>query len=72
MLCGVDIKLGVKMKVTIGNKYRGVSMDKENTSKLIKQISENKIDQYIWGNMDRPDLRQTLEISIETLSLFAN
>jgi Zn-finger nucleic acid-binding protein len=60
------------MKVTSGPKYRGVSIDKGNMSKLIGMITENKIDQGIWTNMDRPDLREVLEIAIETQKLFVN
>ncbi len=56
----------IKMKVTFGRKHRGISIDKENVSKLLEIITENKIDQGVWGNM----YRQILEIGIETLSLF--
>jgi hypothetical protein len=60
----------LKMKVTIGGRYRGVSIDKENVSKLVKIISENPSKQSIWGDMTREDLRQVFEIAIETLTLF--
>ena len=60
----------IKMKVTLGNRTRGVSIDKENVSKLIQIISENPSKQSIWGDMTREDLRQVFEIAIETLTLF--
>ncbi len=60
----------IKMKVTLGTRTRGVSIDKENLSKLIQIISENPSKQGIYGDMTREDLRQMFEIAIETLTLF--
>ncbi len=68
----------IKMKVTIGNKYRGVSIDKENVSKLLEMITENKLSKGIWGDIEEQERQnnttygEILEISIETLRLFVN
>ena len=68
----------IKMKVTIGNKYRGVSIDKENMSKLLEMIAENKISKGIWGDIEEHERQnqnnrgEILEIGIENLRLFAN
>jgi len=68
----------IKMKVTIGNKYRGVSIDKENMSKLLEMIAENKISKGIWGDIEEQERQnqnnrgEILEIGIENLRLFAN
>jgi len=68
----------IKMKVTIGNKYRGVSIDKENVSKLLEMIAENKISKGIWGDIEEQERQnqnnrgEILEIGIENLRLFAN
>jgi hypothetical protein len=66
----------LKMKVTIGGRYRGVSIDKENISKLIEIIRENKIDQQVWSLVPHPNYppnensRLLMVICLETLSLF--
>lgn len=68
----------IKMKVTFGTRHRGISIDKENVSKLIKMISENKIDQGPWSLVPHPqhlpneNSRLLMVICLETLSLFAN
>lgn len=68
----------IKMKVTFGTRHRGISIDKENVSKLIEMITENKIDQGPWSLVPHPhhlpneNSRLLMVICLETLGLFAN
>ena len=68
----------IKMKVTFGTRHRGISIDKENVSKLIEMITENKIDQGPWSLVPHPqhlpneNSRLLMVICLETLSLFTN
>lgn len=56
----------VKMQISLGSRSRGVSIDKENLSKLIKIISESPV---IQGGYAFQPNRVDLEIAIETLNL---
>jgi hypothetical protein len=58
----------IKMILTLGTKSRGLSLGKENISKLIRLISENKITNRF---LDDRQFDEQLEICIRTLNLFA-
>jgi hypothetical protein len=59
------------MRVSIGNKYRGVLIDKPNISKLLKIISENKITTTNTNISSYLNIEKALQVLIEALNLFA-